>query len=114
VVKGLEWFAIAKALNISVFTEWWQDFLFMMVFQAAITILQFLPLPTIAGAGASEAGFAVILSVFGVPFETSVAFGFLTRLVMIIVDIFSLPVLLDYLHKHGLEKSLAGLSKLSH
>lgn len=109
-MKGLEWYLLSQAIGIQLSGNIAQDILFIMVFQGAITIIQFLPIPTLAGAGASEAGFAGILAFFGVPLEVAVTFGFLTRLVMIIVDMFSVSVILDYLHTHSLEKSLEGIS----
>ncbi|MFH1521136.1 MAG: lysylphosphatidylglycerol synthase transmembrane domain-containing protein [Candidatus Micrarchaeota archaeon] len=112
--KSLEWFILAKALSISIFDDLLLDLGFMMIFQAAITIIHFLPIPTLAGAGASEAGFAAILVVFGIPLATSITFGFLTRFIMIAVDIFSLPVLTGYLQTHNLEKSLGTLTKFKH
>lgn len=112
--KGLEWLILSKALNISIFNDILFDLAFMMIFQAAITIIQFLPIPTLAGAGASEAVFAAIFAVFGIPIATSVTFGFLTRFVMIAVDMFSLPILVDYLHNHNLEKALGNITKIKH
>ncbi|MFH0737389.1 MAG: lysylphosphatidylglycerol synthase transmembrane domain-containing protein [Candidatus Micrarchaeota archaeon] len=113
-MKGFEWLLISKALGITITGQPVDDLLFMMVFQAAVTIIQFLPIPTIAGAGASEAGFAAILMPFGVPLESAVAFGFLTRMVMIIVDSLSLPVILSYLQKHSLESVLNQLLRMEH
>lgn len=110
--KGLEWLFLSRALSISITGNALYDLLFMMVFQGAITILQFLPIPTLAGAGASEAGFGAILLIFGVPVAVGVIFGVLTRLLMITVDLLSLPVVLDYLHKHTLESALGGMSRL--
>ena len=112
--KGLEWLLLAKAIGITITGNPLYDLLFMMVFQGAITIIQFIPGPTIAGAGASEVAFAIILLPFGVPFEASVTFGFLTRLTMIIVDVFSLPVIVQYLHKHSMEGTLDKLLKMEH
>ncbi len=115
IVKGFEWFFLSRALGISVSGgDALSDLLFMMIFQASVTIIQFLPIPTLAGAGASEAGFAAILMVFGVPLEVGVSFGFLTRFVMIAIDMFGLPTLLDYLQKHSLESSLEGLGSMGH
>jgi uncharacterized protein (TIRG00374 family) len=113
-LKGLEWFLLSKAVGIQLSGDIINDLLFMMVFQAALTIIQFLPIPTLAGAGASEAGFAAALLPFGVPLETAVTFGFLTRIVMICVDALSLPVIVEYLHKHSLESSLEKVFKLEH
>lgn len=105
IIKGLEWLLLAWALGIFVGGDWVSSLFFMMVFQAAITILQFLPLPTVAGAGASEAGFAAILYVFGVTPEAAVSFGLLTRLIMIIVDSFSLPVIMAYIKTHTIDET---------
>jgi len=113
-IKGMEWLFLAKALGIGFFGDFLSDFLFMMVFQGAVTIIQFLPIPTLAGAGASEAGFAAILLSFGVSVESGIAFAFMTRILMIAVDILSLPVIFGYLHTHSLEKSLESLSELRH
>ncbi len=110
VLKAVEWLCISHALGISVTGSLPWDLVFMMVFQAAITIIQFIPTPTLAGAGASEAAFAAVLLPFGVPFESSVAFGFLTRISMIVVDSFSLPVIVAYLHKHSMEGVLERIS----
>lgn len=109
-IKGLEWTFLSQAIGITIYKDPLQNLLFIMVFQGAVTILQFLPLPTLAGAGASEAGFAGILVFFGIPLEVAVSFGFLTRLLMIVVDAFSLPIILDYFNSHSLEKSLEGIS----
>jgi len=114
VIKGLEWFFISRALGISVTGNPLTDLLFMMIFQAAITIIQFIPSPTVAGAGASEAAFAAVLFPFGVPVQNAVTFGFLTRMTMIVVDSFSLPVILEYLHKHSAEGTLDKLLRFEH
>jgi uncharacterized membrane protein YbhN (UPF0104 family) len=113
-IKGIEWFFLSRALGIVLSGNTVYDLVFMMIFQAAITIIQFIPSPTIAGAGASEAAFAVVLLPFGVAFETAVAFGFLTRVTMIIVDIFSLPVIVSYLQKHGVKKTFEKIGEMGH
>jgi uncharacterized protein (TIRG00374 family) len=113
-LKGTEWLFLSRALGISVTGSLPTDLVFMMAFQAAITLIQFVPSPTLAGAGASEAAFAAVLLPFGIPFETSVAFGFLTRLSMIVVDSLSLPVIVAYLHKHSMESILERISGLGH
>ncbi|MBI5227931.1 flippase-like domain-containing protein [Candidatus Micrarchaeota archaeon] len=103
-LKATEWFFLSRAIGLSFSNnDVVLDFAFMMVFQAAITIIQFLPIPTVAGAGASEAGFVAILVLFNVPFAVSATFALLTRFSMLFVDLFSIPVLLDYLHKNTLD-----------
>ncbi len=113
-LKGVEWLCLSHALGISITGSLPSDLVFMMIFQAAITIIQFIPTPTLAGAGASEAAFAAVLLPFGVPFESSVAFGFLTRLTMIAIDSLSLPVIVSYLHKHSMESILERISGMEH
>jgi uncharacterized protein (TIRG00374 family) len=113
-LKGVEWLCLSRALGISVTGSLTGDLVFMMIFQGAITIIQFIPTPTLAGAGASEAAFAVVLLPFGVPFASSIAFGFLTRLSMIVVDSLSLPVIVAYFHKHSVERVLERIVGLGH
>jgi uncharacterized protein (TIRG00374 family) len=113
-LKGLEWLCLSRALGISITGNLFWDLVFMMVLQAAITIIQFIPSPTLAGAGASEAVVAAVLLPFGVPFASGIAFGFLTRLNMVVVDLFSLPVIVAYLHKHSVESILDRISGLEH
>jgi uncharacterized protein (TIRG00374 family) len=85
-LKTCEWFCLAKSLNISLFDNSVMEFLFIGIFQASITLIHFIPIPTIAGAGTSEAAFAGILFLFGVPAALGVAFGLMTRALMIFVD----------------------------
>ncbi len=113
-LKGLEWFLLSRAIGISLFDNVIFDFLSMMCFQAAITIIQFLPIPTLAGAGASEAAFVAVLFFFGVPVGTAVVFGLLTRLLMLTVDVLGLPTILDYLHKHTLDETFDMINKVGH
>lgn len=54
--------------------------------QPIVTLLQFMPLPTIAGAGVSEAGAAFVLMQFGIGLPQAIAFTLMTRFVMILVD----------------------------
>jgi uncharacterized protein (TIRG00374 family) len=108
-LKGAHWMLLSKAVGFSIMDNIFLDFVFIMLFQAAITLIQFFPLPTLAGAGASEAGFAAILYLFGLPLEVGVTFGFMTRVVMIVVDAFSLPMLYDFVQKHGVDDFLSKL-----
>lgn len=100
-LKGLEWFFIAQSLGI-VITGTYLDVFFFMFFHPMITFIQFLPIPTLAGAGAGEAAGAAILAVFMVPASIGIAFGFLTRGIMILVDVFGLPEILSILKKQSI------------
>ena len=111
-VKGIEWLFLAKSLGINLSSNIFEEIFIMLIFQAAITIVQFIPLPTVAGAGASEAAFASVLYFFGVSAEKAIVFGFLTRLVMLTIDLFSLPILIEYLNKHNFENTLGELNNI--
>jgi uncharacterized protein (TIRG00374 family) len=78
--KALEWFFIGTALALP-FSP-----LFYALLQPLITILQFVPAPTLAGMGLSEAGAAAVLAVYGVPAPAAVAFALLTRAMTALVD----------------------------
>lgn len=109
-LKTCEWFCLAKALNISLFDDFLVEFLFIGIFQASITLIHFIPIPTIAGAGTSEAAFAGILFLFGVPVALGVAFGLLTRALMIFVDfILGISNLSVYIEKEKLDGILADI-----
>lgn len=112
IAKGFEWLLLAWAVGITLGTDFIYSLGFMMVFQASITILQFLPLPTIAGAGASEIGFAAILHLFGVSPDTAVGFGLLTRMLMIAVNSFAFPVVFEYLGKHSFGETIRKLKEM--
>jgi len=108
--KTCEWFCLAKALNISLFEQPLVEFLFIGIFQASITFIQFMPVPTLAGAGTSEAAFAGILFLFGIPLELGLAFGLLTRGLMIFVDfILGVSNLSVYVEKEKLDGILADI-----
>jgi uncharacterized protein (TIRG00374 family) len=104
--KGAEWLFISYSLGISIYGNVFQDFAFMMLFQAAITLLQFIPLPTIAGAGATEAAFAALLLPLGVAPAKGVAFGLLTRIVVLPIDSFGFPLLSSSIKSKGFNKEI--------
>ncbi len=112
IAKGMEWLLLAWALGISTGGDFFHSLFFMMVFQASITILQFLPLPTLAGAGASEVGFAAVLYVFGVTPEAAVSFGLLTRILMMVVDSFAISTVLEYIRTHPFDETFRKLAEL--
>jgi len=83
--KAAEWYAIAQAVGISPNVPF-HALLFFAFLQPLVTILQFAPLPTFAGAGFSEAASVFVLVQFGVGVEAALVFSLLTRGVMIVVD----------------------------
>ncbi len=113
-IKGLEWFLIAKALGIVIFDGGILDYLFILIFQGTTTLIQFIPLPTLAGGGASELGFSIILVLFGVSPETGIVFGIITRFVMIIIDSFGAFELIGFIKKEGIKKIFKEISSIDH
>lgn len=84
-LKGFEWWMLSEAIGMHANVPF-HPFVFFLLLQPAITLLQFLPTPTPAGAGISEAGAVGILALFGVPLAQAAAFGLLTRAVMLAQD----------------------------
>lgn len=85
-LKGVEWYFLGMGLGMEPRIDF-HPLIFYMFLQPLITMLQFIPTPTLAGMGLSEAGAAAILALFGVPMHVAVAFAILTRSLMIIVDL---------------------------
>jgi len=83
--KAAEWYCIALAVGFMPDVPF-EPIIFFAFLQPLVTILQFAPLPTFAGAGFSEAATVFVLLQFGVPVEQGLVFALLTRFVMIAVD----------------------------
>lgn len=98
-LKTYEWLFVAKSLGIYLNTQI-PDVVFFAFLQPLITILQFIPTPTLAGMGLSEGGAAVVLSLFGVPYYEGVAFALLTRAMNAFVDLAGIQGVLKVLRKH--------------
>jgi len=88
-LKSLEWLLVAKSVGMQVNSQL-PEIVFFAFLQPLITMLQFVPAPTLAGMGLSEGGTAAVLYVFGVPPYTSVAFALMTRSMNIAVDLLGL------------------------
>jgi uncharacterized membrane protein YbhN (UPF0104 family) len=88
-LKGLEWYLLSESLGIQLNFPY-HPLIFFMFLQPFITILQFVPLPTVAGAGVSEAGALAVLGLFGVAAPQATAFALLSRFIMILQDIIGL------------------------
>ncbi len=84
--KGLEWWLLAMSIGLQPSLPI-HPYLFYLFLQPLITILQFIPTPTLAGIGVSEAGVAAVLALFGVPVYEGVAYGLLTRGIMVLIDL---------------------------
>ena len=84
VLRGLEWFFVAKAIGgIAISLP---DALFL---NPLLTILSLIPI-TPAGLGIQEAGIVGILALLGVSLAAAAAFAFLTRFLEIIIDLLGL------------------------
>jgi len=88
-LKGAEWMLLGDALSIT--PEFaYGTFVFYLLLQPLITILQFVPFPTLAGAGLSEAGAIGVMVLFGISAPAAAAFALLTRGIMMLVDLVGL------------------------
>jgi uncharacterized protein (TIRG00374 family) len=105
-LKGLEWFCLAKSLGITLNPDPLAELGLFLLIHPSITLIQFIPIPTLAGTGTSEAAFAGLLVLFGVPPATGVPFALLTRALMISIDaVAGIRTILDYIRR----ESIAGI-----
>jgi uncharacterized protein (TIRG00374 family) len=100
--KSLEWVLLAHCLGLEPDTTL-PIIVFYGFFQPLVTLLQFVPTPTLAGIGLSEAGAAAIFLLFGVPPHQSVTFLLLTRFDTVLMDLFGVQearqIVRKYLNK---------------
>ncbi|MEW6329262.1 MAG: lysylphosphatidylglycerol synthase domain-containing protein, partial [Candidatus Micrarchaeota archaeon] len=83
--KALEWWFVGMSLGFRIDVPF-PEVVFYAFLQPVVTLLQFIPTPTLAGIGVAEAGAALVLMQFGITLPEAVAFTLLTRFVMIITD----------------------------
>jgi len=76
--RALSWYFAAKALGIAVPTPFPEP-LFYFFLQPLVTMLEFVPSPTIAGLGLSEGGTTLVFSLFGVAAAKAAVFGLIVR-----------------------------------
>lgn len=100
--KAISWYFVAKAVGITL-TLPFPELFFYFFFQPLVTMLEFLPLPTIAGTGASEAAGIFVMLLFGIPKEASFSFMMLARLKTVAVNLLAVPDVIR-LTKTGLQK----------
>jgi uncharacterized protein (TIRG00374 family) len=84
ILRGLEWFFVAKAVGGMAIT-----LLDALLLNPLLTILSLIPI-TPAGLGIQEAGIVGILTLLGVSLVTATSFAFLTRFLEIIIDLIGL------------------------
>jgi uncharacterized protein (TIRG00374 family) len=78
VFRSLSWFFAAKAVGITLDTAF-PEVLFYFFLQPLVTMLEFVPSPTIAGLGLSESGTTLVFSLFGIPLAQATTFALLVR-----------------------------------
>lgn len=85
-LKAFSWWAVAKSVGITI------DFpvhevVFFYFFQPLVTMLEFIPTPTLAGMGLSETGGVLVMGLLGVPAAQATAFMLVARFKTIAVNI---------------------------
>jgi uncharacterized protein (TIRG00374 family) len=78
VFRSLSWFFAAKAVGITLDTAF-PEALFYFFLQPLVTMLEFVPSPTIAGLGLSESGTTLVFSLFGIPLAQAATFALIVR-----------------------------------
>ncbi|MCP4647478.1 MAG: flippase-like domain-containing protein [bacterium] len=84
--KALSWYAVALSLGITIDFPYPQE-AFYFFFQPLATMLEFVPTPTLAGLGFSEAGGVLVLSLFGVTAAQATAFMLVARFKTTLVNL---------------------------
>ncbi len=84
--KAISWYFVAKALGITLDTEF-PEVLAYFFLQPLLTMLEFIPSPTLAGLGLSEGGGVLIFSVFGIDAAKAASFIFLARVKTTVVNL---------------------------
>lgn len=87
--KAISWWAAAKAVGISIDFPIHEVFFFLF-FQPLITMLEFIPSPTLAGMGFSEGAGILLLGLVGIPGYKANAFMLVARFKTIIFNIIGL------------------------
>jgi uncharacterized protein (TIRG00374 family) len=88
--KAISWYFVAKSLGITIDIGIPEVLVYYFI-QPTLTILEFVPSPTIAGLGLSEGGGAVLLSVFGISAAKAASFVFLARIKTTFVNLIAVP-----------------------
>ena len=97
--KALSWFAVAKSIEMTI--QWaYAEPLFYFFFQPLVTILEFVPTPTLAGMGFSETGGVLILSLFGIGAAQATAFMLVARFKTMLVNLIGIEEAIKLLKKN--------------
>ena len=87
ILKALSWYAVALSLGITIENFDYSQPVFYFFFQPLVTMLEFVPTPTLAGLGFSEAGGVLVMSIFGVSAAQATAFMLVARFKSTLVNL---------------------------
>lgn len=76
--KALSWYFVAKSVGITI-NSGMDEIIFYMLFQPMLTILEFIPTPTLAGMGLSEGGAVLVMGLYGISSAKAAAFALVAR-----------------------------------
>ncbi len=85
-LKAFSWWAVAKSIGISIDFPVHEVFFFYF-FQPLVTMLEFIPTPTLAGMGLSETGGTLVMGLMGVPLAQATAFMLVARFKTVLVNV---------------------------
>ncbi len=83
--RALFWYFMSIALSLSISFPV-HPIIFFAFLQPLALMLDFMPTPTLAGAGITEAGVAALLVLFGAQLQAAVAFALLLRFISIAIN----------------------------
>ncbi len=104
--KAVSWYYAAKALGITVDTEFPEVFFYFFL-QPLITMLEFIPSTTIAGLGLSEGAATIVFPLFGVVAAKAISFALVVRFKTTLVHIIAVPEALKILKKNKFTQTLS-------
>ncbi len=91
--RALSWYFAAKAVGITLDTPY-PEAAFYFFLQPLVTMLEFVPSPTIAGLGLSEGGSTLVFSLFGIGAAKAAAFALVVRFKTTLLHLPAVPAAL--------------------
>jgi len=88
--RSVSWYFVAKAVGITIATPFPEVFFYFFL-QPLLTMLEFIPSPTIAGLGLSEGGATLVFSLFGIVPAKAALFALLARFKSTVLHIVAVP-----------------------
>jgi len=98
--RALSWFFAAKAVGITIEAPYPEP-AFYFFLQPLVTMLEFVPSPTIAGLGLSEGGTTLVFSLFGIGAAKAAAFALLVRFKTTLLHLPAVPAALRIPGRNG-------------